>query len=243
MSASAAATIARRLASEHPGSMLPCPACGAEVKAPNLDGHLTKVHELPAGASTGAMEWTGSDRRMRALTFIPVVLWLLMLPLVLFGWNPVEDRALVGAFAVGLVVLSVPVVMAYFGRFKATLRGRENGLTFCYAVGLLGGDLTFPARLEPGELRERLDGNMVKDGYGYRGRNRDVHAGRYLRLTGANGRSLTLGSRRGTALKKFWDATAIDNGGVRRLWDVDLEPEQLAQLQYLLAEKGILRVR
>jgi hypothetical protein len=59
-------TIARRLAAEHPGARLPCPACAVSVNAGNLDRHLAGVHP---GFAAAAPPWRGTGFFPVSLTF------------------------------------------------------------------------------------------------------------------------------------------------------------------------------
>jgi hypothetical protein len=49
--------IARELAVAHPRAKLPCPVCGASLKAENLEKHLAKVHSSATVAT--ATRWRG----------------------------------------------------------------------------------------------------------------------------------------------------------------------------------------
>jgi hypothetical protein len=78
--------IARELAAEHPHTKLPCPVCGASVKAENLEKHLAKVHSNATVAS-GTM-WRGKG----ALGIAPCSLVLDGDTLVLSHWLGLARR-------------------------------------------------------------------------------------------------------------------------------------------------------
>src|SRR3569623_2215347 len=69
--ARSALAVARGLAAAHPQAKLPCPLCGAGLRAENLEQHLVKVHAGGAAAETPLepVAWSGPSRRVPALAF------------------------------------------------------------------------------------------------------------------------------------------------------------------------------
>ena len=225
--------------------MLPCPHCAAEVKGENLDKHLRKVHSLQPDESSGPIVFNGSDRRI-----IGVSLGVLFATM--FGTMPVValappglSRPLAGVAAVLLLGALGFMLTAYMGRFRARVTIDTTGIHTRWLLGLGNRTVKFPVKIATGGLRKRRS-NAVSPlsqdpDYALKG---TVHgAGGYIALTGANGRRVILGAKNGPRLAKYWDDSSIEKSGPRFSWDVQLTAAQLAQLQYILADRGDLRLR
>ena len=237
--------VARRLAEQHPAVKLPCPACAAEVKGENLDKHLHKVHALEPGESTGPVVLAGGDRRI-------IVVSLVVLFATMFGTMPVValappslGRPLAGVAAVLLLAALGFMFAAYMGKFRARVTIDDAGIYTRWLLGLGNRKVTFPVTIATGGLRKRRSSSVSplsrQPDYAQPG---TVHsAGGYIALTGANGRSIVLGAKNAPRLGKYWDEATFEKSGPRFSWDVQLDAAQLAQLQYVLADRDALRLR
>lgn len=237
--------VARRLAELHPAAKLPCPACAAEVKGENLDKHLRKVHALEPGASSGPVVLAGVDRRIIAVSLVVLLATMFGTMAVAALAPPGLGRPLAGVAAVLLLGALGFMLAAYVGKFGARVTIDDTGISMRWLLGLGNRAVTFPVTVATGGLRKRRS-NAVNP----LSRHPDyvlpgpVHsAGGYISLTGANGRRVVLGAKNGPRLGKYWDESTIEKSGPRFSWDVQLDAAQLAQLQYILANRGSLRLR
>ncbi len=242
-SARAAAPVALGLAAEQPDRSFPCPWCGADVGASNLAKHFRKVHEW-GDANVGDATLVVVDRRMVLLAIVPVVLVVLgFWPFVVELAGGELDRFLLLVWMGAFCLVSLPLIAALNDKFKAQLEVGPDSVRLRYALGMAWTAATFPLRFETGSLIKREEQGMAKDGHGYYGPSEDVHAGSYIRCTGANGTSLILGSKSGTQLRKYWRDDEIAATKNRRRRDVDLTAVQMIQIQYHLAARGQLSPR
>lgn len=237
-------SIARRLAELHPTAMLPCPACAAEVKGENLDKHLRKVHAQELGESSGPLVLAGEDRRI-------IMVSLVVLLVTMFGTIPVValapadlGRPLAGVAAVLLLGALAFMVAALLGKFRAQVSVDDDGIHTKWLLGLGSRGVTFPVKIATGGLKRRQSNStnpLSRDPDLFT--QSTVHsAGGYLELIGANNR-IVLGAKNGPRLAKYWDEATFTKSTPRFSWDVQLDAAQLAQVQYILADRGTLRVR
>ena len=237
-----ASAIALMVAGDHRASMLPCPACGAEVKGENLERHLGKVHDVQAPTDRETLVLAATDRRMFVVSLIPLVLGLAAVPALL----AIQPGPGVGAAValVAFVVLAAPMMLTFLERFRATVTVDSGGVELRWCLGLARTRVEFPVQITSGALIvRRSDSVMVRSGENGWGPASDHHAGGYVELIPKSGRGIVLGARRGPRLGKYWNPKDHTKGGKRRWWDAELAPEGLVQLQYALARYAELRVR
>ena len=176
---------------------------------------------------------------------VPVVLWLGALAGVVVVDLPNQwNQVVMGVWVLGFIVTSGIAVLAFMGKFAATLAIGDAAVELSYGLGMLRVVATLPVGLETGALQEARPSNLVQSGQGLGGYVEDiVDVGAYVRLTGENGRTVTVGARRGAKVQKYWYGDGLTRGPARRLWDIDLGAAELVQLQYQLADRGMLRLR
>lgn len=227
---------ASRLAAAHPDASLPCPVCGASLRASNLDGHVAKVHHTSAGPASSPNDplvLVGVDGRIARVLAVPVALWVLVVGAVAVLGASLDDRLGI-ALAALIVVAFVPLVLALVGLFRARLVLEGDEIRLRYALGLLEARARLPAAIEVGPRIERrsvpgISGDLAED----------VRAGVYLRL----GDALTIGARKGTGFRAHWSPDAWRSGPARRRCDVTLDRLSMIALEYHLASRTALRPR
>jgi hypothetical protein len=244
-SLSSPVTTARELAEQHPTAKLPCPECAAEVKGENLAKHLRKVHEVEDGGSGGPLELAGDDSKI-VLVSLAVLLATMFGTIAIVALAPADlGRPLAGVSAVVLLGALGFMLGAYTGRFRAFVTVDANGIRVSWLLGLANRTVAYPVTIRTGGLRRRRSSNvnpMSRDpDYAMPGTVES--AGGYIELTGANGRSVVLGAKNGPRLGAYWDEATFERSSPRFTWDVQLYAAQLAQIQYVLAGSGDLRVR
>lgn len=229
--------IARRLAAAHPAAKLPCPACGASLRADNVDKHLGKAHGEARATATNS--WTGADRKvLRPLAVLTILVGLA--GGVLLAVLP-DERAQViaGATAAGLFVGLGLIGLAAFDRLGARLTLEGDQLRLRYGLGLLRSSVRLPATLTAGRaFRVRQD--IVGQDDAVHGPGRAEGAGSYLCLTNGAA-SLTIRCPHDCAVAEHW--AGVQPGPRRDRHDITLDRAAFASLEYALAERGLLTVR
>jgi hypothetical protein len=222
---------------------IPCPMCAADLKARNLQSHLDKVHAGVTAAAANVVTWTGVDRRMEILGAIPVVTWLVGMG-VLITVSDLHARVWSSVAVAGLIITSIPVVLAFAGKLTAVLTLDGDGLELSHAFGILRRRVPFPLCIATGSAHESFESGMMNDSSGYRGPHQDKRVGSFIRFHGASSRrAITAMSRKGTRFHSHWQATDHEHVKFRRLWDIELTTPEIVQLCYLLAARGIIEPR
>jgi hypothetical protein len=228
-----------RLAAQQPEATLPCPRCGAGLKAANLERHLGKVHPSDADRPIRA-SWSGADR---------VIAWpLFILPLLFTAavvawdwraggdghrmWFLVAAGVLLAGTALGGLALSDA------DPFRARLTLTDGGARLRHTLGLRRRNIGPVQRLETGAAYKVVPAPGTA-GYHDVYAGVDQRAGSYLRLRGRRN-SITVRSRN-SQLRTSW--TGWHPAKRRRRWDITLTDGDFAALQYSLAEPGLLRPR
>jgi hypothetical protein len=228
-----------RLSVEHPDATLPCPRCGAELKAANLDRHLGKVHVGDADRPIRA-SWSGQDR---------VIAWaLFVLPLlfaagvIAWDWRSGGDsHRLWFLVAAGVLLIGIALgglSLSDADPFRARLTLADGGARLRHTLGLRRRNIGPVQRLESGSAYKVVPAAGTS-GYDDVYAGTDQRAGSYLRLRGRR-RSITVRTRN-SQLRKSW--TGWHPAPRRRRWDVTLADGDFAALQYALAEQGLLSPR
>jgi len=237
-------SIARELARNQPQTSLPCPVCGASLKAVNLERHLQQVHAAAAPsvvANAAPLHLSGADRRVLWLTLVPGASWLAMV----VGWAALSGQLLtgtlrIGLFAAGLLLLLGLPSLVLLGCVRASLVLNGSTVELRYACGLLRCALELPAALEVGSIWDRRpSAGMAQHDHAA---TENVRIGSYLRLMHA-GRSLTIGCTQGPSLKKRWATSNLRSGPRRRHWDITLDVVSCVALEYHLAARNLLTPR
>lgn len=227
------------LAAAHPESALPCPGCGSVVNAPNLAGHLQKVHGVPAsvqpGPRTQAFTLSGSDGRTWKLVVAVVLLWFLGLLGVMAWRTPVPPLAL-GPLGITAVALGLLIVLEVQGKLRTQLHVDGPRLVLRGVFGLGRRVLTLPASVESGR---RIERRPAPPGLAHENEAVDHDAGAYLRLT-STGVQLTILGERAPGLANHWQAEGWSRGPQRRAHDVRVSAVELVQLTCHLAALGLL---
>lgn len=236
---------ARKLGGQYPDHLLPCPECAAEVKGANLTKHLRKVHEVEDGGSGEPLELAGSDSRI-VLVSLAVLLATMFGTIAVVALAPADlGRPLAGVSAVVLLGALGFMLAAFDGRFRAFVTVENSGVRVSWLLGFASHTVTFPVTVSTGGVRRRRSSNAnpLSRDPDYVLPGTVESAGGYIALTGANGGRVVLGAKNGPRLGAYWDPSTFENAGPRFSWDVQLDAAQLAQIQYVLAERGLLRVR
>ena len=229
--------IARRLAAAHPAAKLPCPACGASLRADNVEKHLGKVHGEARATATDS--WAGADHKvLRPLAVLTILVGLA--GGALLAVLPDEHaQVIAGATAAGLFVGLGLIGLAAFDRLGARLTLEGDLLRLRYGLGLLRGSVRLPATLTAGRvLRVRQD--MIGQDDAVHGPGRAEGAGAYLCLT-SGGASLTIRCPHDCAVAEHW--AGVQRGPERDRYDITLDRASFASLEYALAGRGLLTVR
>ncbi|NUO49883.1 MAG: hypothetical protein HOV80_13595, partial [Polyangiaceae bacterium] len=140
--------IARRLAAAHPSSKLPCPACGASLRADNLEKHVGKVHG--ALHSSGATSWAGADGRAIRPLMVVLTVWTVAWIVVLVLSPDAYFRVPLSGLLVGLVGVGALLALFYLERLPARLKLSGDELTVLYFFGLFARRVRLPAAIEVG---------------------------------------------------------------------------------------------
>lgn len=227
------------LAVMHPESALPCPGCGSVVNAPNLAGHLQKVHGVPGsvqpGPSTQPFTLSGPDGRTWKLVVSLVVLWFLGLVGVMAWRTPVPPLAL-GPLGVTAAALGVLVVLEVQGKLRTQLHLDGPRLVLRGVFGVGQRVLTLPAIVESGR---RIERRPAPPGLAHENQAVDHDAGAYLRLT-RGGVQFTILGERAPGLANHWHEEGWVRGPQRRAHDVRVTAVELVQLTHHLAALGLL---
>ncbi len=224
-------------AEAHPECALPCPGCGSAVNAPNLAGHLQRVHGVSPGVlpslTTQPFTLTGKDGR----TWLPVAalaaLWLA--GLCVFGMSrsgaPPAELALAllsAAPVVGLIALEVK------GRLRTQLHVDAQRLVLRGVFGLGERVVPLPARLESGR---RVESRPAPPGLAHEYESIGHDAGSYLRLESAGAR-VTVTAEKAAGLGKHWQDAGWTRGPTARAYDLRVSAAELVQLTHHLAALG-----
>lgn len=226
-----AVAVARDLASRHPTAKLPCPLCGATLRADNLDKHLAKTHPTPSAPPS---PWRGRDRA----AIRPLVVLALLCAAALVGaqltlalpFGPPQLALLVPLWlALGLIAL------AYFDRLTARLALDGDVLRLRYCFGLFTRSVRLPAALEVGALVQFRADPLISDEVHAPGHDETV--GHYLRLSDG-ARHITVACTHKSGFRSHWSGWRP--GPRRRAWDITLDRPALAALEYQLAARALL---
>ena len=228
------------LAAAHPASALPCPGCGSVVNAPNLAGHLHKVHDVPVsmqpGPGTQAFTLSGSDGRTWKAVVAVVLLWFLGLLGVMAWRTPVPPLAL-GPLGITAVALGLLIVLEAQGKLRTQLHVDGQRLVLRGVFGVGQRVLTLPASVESGR---RIQRRPAPPGLSHENEVVDHDAGAYLRLT-SGGVALTILGERAPGLANHWHEEGWVRGPQRRAHDVRVSAVELVQLTLHLAALGLLK--
>ncbi|AKF11018.1 hypothetical protein [Sandaracinus amylolyticus] len=220
--------IATQLATAHPESALPCPACGASVHGKNLAPHLATVHRGLAMVG-GPPALGGADGRVVVVAAIPFALAALLLGAAVVLADVREDVA--GGTLAGLVIGYLAVVgLAWLGVLRARLELDGDEVRLRYALGLLVRRVRLPATVEVGARVMTLGDSSPTPG-------EEVRVGSYLRL----GDALTIGAPKGTGTRSHW--TRWRQGSARSRCDITIDRLATIALEYHLASRGALTPR
>lgn len=235
----AVAPAALSLAAAHPECALPCPGCGSVVNAPNLAGHLQKVHGVPASlqprASSQPFTLSGGDGRTWKVVVAAVVLWFLGL-LGVMAWRMPVPPVAFGPIGITAVAVGLLIALEVQGRLRTQLHVDGPRLVLRGVFGLGQRVLTLPASVESGRRMER---RPAPPGLSHENESVDHDAGAYLRLTSA-GVQLTILGARAPGLQSHWQAEGWSRGPQRRAHDVRVSAVELVQLTHHLAALGLL---
>lgn len=237
----ASIAIARQLASDHPGTLLPCPVCGVVVKAEKFQRHLEKVHPEHASARgpgpMGPLQVRGSDGKMKVPSAIVIGLWFAGAIGASFALQlkpPLEPLPLAIIGITGLLAF-MPFIAAMAGKFPATLELDGDTVRVRWLLGLASKQASLPAKLETGSLTRQV-GSAINEA------DQQTHAqqvGTYLRICGP--RSLTIGTQNSAGLNKRWAEGGWSKGGEIGAADIEIDRESLIALEYRLAARGQLK--
>jgi hypothetical protein len=235
----ATVAIARRLAAAHPAAKLPCPACGASLRADNFNRHLEKVHGAVAPTKHLADSWAGADRKILRPLIAGTIL-VVIASFALLAVTPDElVRAVAGIMAVGMFAGLGLIGLTALGKLGARLTLEGDALRLRWGLGLRRSAVRLPATLEAGRVfwmrlaratrSDEVHGASTKEG-----------SGSYLRLTNGPA-SLTIRCPHDCAFAEHW--AGVQRGPKRDRYDISLDRATFAALEYALAERGLLTVR
>jgi hypothetical protein len=229
--------IARRLAAANPAGKLPCPACGASLRADNFDKHLAKVHA--ALQTTGATSWAGADGRASRSLLAVMLTWTIGWFVVLAILPDAYFRGPLLAILVGLVGFGGLIVLASMERLPARLTLAGDELRVRYFFGLRGRRVRLPAAIEFGRaFKLRMMPTANNDSLA--APSVEESAGSYLRLT-QEGVGVVVRCKHDALLEQHWQSPA--RGPKRDRWDISLDRAAFAALEYSLADRGVLAQR
>ncbi len=225
------------LAEAHPDCALPCPGCGSAVNAPNLFGHLQRVHAVPSSAqastTTPPFTLTGKDGR----TWLPVaalaVVWLAGLCAFAVFRSPAPPAELLLAL-LSAAPLAVLVALEVQGKLQTQLRVDGQRLVLRGVFGLGERVVALPARLESGRRVER---RPAPPGLAHEHESIDHDAGTYLRLE-SGGTRVTVTAEKAAGLGKHWQDAGWTRGPTARAYDLRVSAAELVQLTHHLAALG-----
>lgn len=243
MSDGQALAAARSLAADHPQAKLPCPACGAGLRAENLEKHLTKVHGGGADPSAPVepSAWSGPSRRVPVLAFAALPVAAAWVAATRSGLVAVTPRIEAGIVAVFVLLFSVVLLLAETNRLRARLTFAEGTFVLHLPLALRPRRLTLPANIEVGAMAERRStATHVGDDYVWSDGG-ERRLGSYLRLHDGPVSITVLAS--GTSIGEFWKAAGGRNGLKRTRYDIRLDAADFVALAYLLASRGLIALR
>ena len=237
----AVAPAALALAAGHPESALPCPGCASSVNAPNLAGHLYKVHGVPSdlqpSAATQPFTLSGADGRTWILAVLASTLWLAGLVTFAMLHSPAPPLELLLVF-VSAVPVMVLVALEVQGKLRTQLRVEGQRLVLRGVFGVGERVVTLPARLESGR---RLESRPAPPGLPHADNETIDHdAGSYLRIEGGGAR-LTITAQKAPGLGRHWLEEGWTRGSRARAHDLRVSPAELVQLTLHLASLGLLK--
>ena len=232
---------ARRRAVGSPDSALPCPRCAALVKGRNLARHLDRTHGGEPMERRDRASWSGPERLVaRPLVILPLLAAALLAAAHRLGRLD-DDRPLIWAgFAVGVGMILGAVAVCDTKLFRGRLTVKDGHVVLVHTLGLRRRRLRCIDRLEFGAAYERrpdpTTGPASSDGSG----SVDVASGNYLRLI-CGRRHITVHCKHGRTLRRAW--TGWVQTRRRRRWHITLDAVQFVELQYVLADLGLLTPR
>jgi hypothetical protein len=231
--------IARRLVAQHPSSKLPCPGCGASLRADNFEKHLGRVHAgLP---STAATSWAGADGRAVRPLFALLILWTVGCSALLAVLPDEHFRIPIVGLLTGLVVLGGLIALSYLGRLPARVTLAHDELRVRYLFGLLDRRVGLPAAVQVGRaFRTRMGASPVHDSLATPAVKES--AGSYLRIAHGNS-DVIIRCAHDCLLEEHWLSASTTRGPRRDRWDISLDRAEFAALEYALAERGVLVLR
>jgi serine/threonine protein kinase len=231
--------IARRLAAAQSSSKLPCPGCGASLRADNLEKHLDKFH---AGLqSSGATSWGGADGRALRPLLVVMILWTIPWVVLLAVLPDTFFRIPLLGLLTGLVVVGALLALFYLEHLPARLTLAEDELTVRYFFGLLGRRVRVPAAIEVGRaFRTRPASSAIHDPVTEPGV--EEKAGSYLRLAQGDA-DVIVRCVHDCMLEQHWLSPGTTRGPRRDRWDISLDRSSFAALEYALADRGLFTLR
>jgi hypothetical protein len=225
-----AVAIARDLATHHPTAMLPCPVCGATLRADNLDKHLQKTHP---SAPPSTQRWRGTDRRaIRPLLAFAILCALGVITLQGALAIPLDPLQI--ALLAGMSLALTLIFLVWLGHLPAHLSLQGDALTLRYCLGLLTRTVRLPAKLEVGTLVQFRPDALTPNEVNASGE--DVPIGHYLRL----GDRLLIACTGDSSFRTHWNPQAFHSGPHRRSWDITVDRTAQVELEYQLAARGLL---
>ena len=214
-----------------PDADLPCPTCGAVVRASRLESHLTRVHGgVPAFEPEAPI--VGRDRRITRIFVVLLGLGALAAALLIGQGHTLTDRNVSIAAGIAFGLLSL-IVLAELGAFRASLVVSDAGVTHRWALGLMRRVVARPERLESGSWTRRVPSAVVRDDEV--NAHEEVKSGCYLRVG-----SLRIGGRRAGSTVGRWSSAGLRRGPRLRGVDVILDRQGLLALEWALAAQGWL---
>lgn len=236
---------ARALAARYPDRKLACPVCVAQLKAENLDAHLSRVHDVaPTEAPPmGPVRWRGRDRWVLRVTLLGPALWAIGVLALALGGPPLSDAG-VGLLVAALALALAPLIAAAAGLWPAELELEGHTLRLRLAAGTRRLEQRLPAPIRIGRLRvmksDPVLSNYQDDFAGNVGQY-EADGGVYLGF--GEGPTLLVSSENGGGFRKRWAPTGWRPGP--HLWraHIELDRVAMAELELLLAEQGLLEPR
>jgi len=241
--ARSALAVARGLAADHPQAKLPCPLCGAGLRAENLEKHLVKVHAGGAAAETPLepVTWSGPSRRVPALAFGALLVAAAWVVATRSHLVVVAPRAEMSIVAVFVLLFSVVLLLAETNRLRARLHFADGTFTLHLPLSLRPRVLALPAELEVGAMSERRGtATRVGDDF-FWSDGGERRLGGYLRLQHGSAAITVLGS--GGSVREFWNVAGGRRGPKRTRYDIRLAEGDFVEFAYLLADRGLLALK
>ncbi len=228
--------VARRIAAERPDAMVPCPGCGASLRASNLESHLAKVHP-GTGAHSDRVVLRGKDRRIVRFGLAVLVLGAAGAGGLLAAGVEADSFVVPVGIATAVLLLFF-VGFGEFGSLPARLIVEQEHVTLRWGLGLRVRRVRRPARVEVGRFVIKRPSPTAGE---------DVHTsvehpgGTYLNVRRRRRRGIVVVCSTSTELRKHWKGW--QQGKKRAGCEIVLDRPDFVALQYALADGGELSLR